>query len=52
MDNEIYEIAPDIPVADETQKADLNDTVSWVVRVIFRVGAGYLAKVILETLGF
>lgn len=40
------------PAPGESDISDLKDTVSWIVNVVLKVGAGYLAKVILDALGF
>lgn len=40
------------PTPGETNSTDLKDTVSWIVNVVLKVGAGYLAKVIIDALGF
>ena len=40
------------PARGENDGSELKDTVSWIVNVLLKVGAGYLAKVILEALGF
>lgn len=40
------------PASGETDGSELKDTVGWVVNVLLKVGAGYLAKVILDALGF
>jgi hypothetical protein len=52
MNKDINEIDPQIPAPDESQNSELKDTVSWVLNVVLKVGAGYLAKVILDALGF
>jgi hypothetical protein len=52
MNNETNEIDPQTPSQDEGQGNDLKDTVSWVLNVVLKVGAGYLAKVLLDALGF
>lgn len=36
----------------ETDGSDLKDTVGWIVNVLLKVGAGYLAKVIIDAIGF
>lgn len=46
------EIDPTIPAQDNGQNSELKDTVTWVLNVVLKVGAGYLAKVILDALGF
>lgn len=35
----------------ETPEPDIKETVSWILNVVLKVGAGYLAKVILDALG-
>ena len=40
------------PRPGETDSSDVKDTVGWVINVLLKVGAGYLAKVILDALGF
>jgi len=40
------------PAPGETDGTDFKDTVGWIVNVLLKVGAGYLAKVILDALGF
>lgn len=52
MNKEINEIDPQIPSPNEGQNSELKDTVSWVLNVVLKVGAGYLAKVIMDALGF
>ncbi len=41
-----------VPAPGEIDGSELKDTVSWIVNVVLKVGAGYLAKVILDALGF
>jgi len=49
--NQENQIDPNIPRPD--QNADeLKDTVSWILNVVLKVGAGYLAKMVLDALGF
>lgn len=38
------------PSPGEGQESNLQETVSWIVNVILKVGAGYLAKVIIDAL--
>ena len=38
------------PTPGESEGSDLQETVSWIVNVILKVGAGYLAKVIIDAL--
>lgn len=40
---------PNAPAPGETEGSELKDTVGWI---FLKVGAGYLAKVILDALGF
>lgn len=40
------------PAPGETDGSDLKDTVGWIVNVLLKVGAGYLAKVIIDALRF
>jgi hypothetical protein len=40
------------PTPGETEGSELKDTVGWIINVVLKVGAGYLAKVILDALGF
>ena len=40
------------PAPGEPDGSEIKDTVGWIVIVILKVGAGYLAKVILDALGF
>lgn len=40
------------PAPGETDGTELKDTIGWIVNVVLKVGAGYLAKVILDALGF
>ncbi len=40
------------PVQGNSEGSELKDTVGWIVNVLLKVGAGYLAKVILDALGF
>ncbi len=49
--NQENEIDPNVPSPGGTPN-ELRDTVSWVLNVVLKVGAGYLAKVILDALGF
>jgi hypothetical protein len=51
MNQEIQE-NQNTPAPGETDGSGLKDTVGWVVNVLLKVGAGYLAKVILDALGF
>lgn len=48
-ENENNSIAP---TPGEGQENEMKDTVSWIVNVLLKVGAGYLAKVIIDALGF
>ena len=50
MNQERNEIVPEMP--SESQNSQSKETVSWLVNVILKIGAGYLAKVILDALGF
>ncbi len=43
---------PIVPAPGETEDSELKDTVGWIINVVLKVGAGYLAKVILDALGF
>lgn len=52
MNKETNEIDNAIPTPDNGQNSELKDTLSWVLNVVLKVGAGYLAKVILDALGF
>lgn len=45
------QIHSNIPAPGESQENDLKDTVSWILNVVLKVGAGYLAKVILDAFG-
>ena len=38
--------------APETDGSELKETVSWIVNVVLKVAAGYLAKIIIDALGF
>lgn len=42
---------PNIPTPDGNPN-ELRDTISWVLNVVLKVAAGYLAKVILDALEF
>ncbi len=46
------QIDPNVPVPGDTEGEELKDTVGWIINVVLKVGAGYLAKVILDALGF
>lgn len=52
MNNESNQIDPQIPAPAGPQESELKDTVSWLLNVVLKVGAGYLAKVILDAIGF
>lgn len=43
---------PIVPVPGEAEGSELKNTVGWIINVVLKVGAGYLAKVILDALGF
>lgn len=49
--NQENQIDPNIPTPGENPD-ELKDTVGWILNVVLKVGAGYLAKVILDALGF
>jgi hypothetical protein len=36
------------PAAGQTNGSDVKDTVGWVINVLLKVGAGYLAKMIID----
>jgi len=38
------------PLPGENEGSELQDTVSWIINVVLKVGAGYLAKVIIDVL--
>ena len=46
------QIDPNVPAPGDTEGSELRDTVGWIINVVLKVGAGYLAKVILDALGF
>ena len=48
MNKDNSEIDPQAP---QDQESEFKDTVGWVLNVVLKVGAGYLAKVILDALG-
>jgi hypothetical protein len=50
--NTEYQIDPNVPAPGESEGSELKDTVGWIINVVLKVGAGYLAKVILDALGF
>jgi hypothetical protein len=52
MNKETNEIDPLNPTPGETQDQELKDTLGWVLNVVLKVGAGYLAKMIIDALGF
>ena len=41
-----------VPAEGENDGSEIKDTVGWIVNVLLKVAAGYLAKVILDALGF
>ncbi len=49
MNKEINDSVPEIPTE---PNHELKDTLGWVLNVVLKVGAGYLAKMILDALGF
>lgn len=49
--NQENQIDPHIPRPDQNSD-ELKDTVGWILNVVLKVGAGYLAKMILDALGF
>lgn len=49
MDQEIQ--FEEVPAQGENPD-ELENTVSWVLNVVFKVGAGYLVRAIMEALGF
>lgn len=46
------QIDPNIPLPGETEVPDLKTTVGWILQLALKFGAGYLAKVIMDALGF
>ena len=40
------------PTPGETDGSELKDTADWIVNVLLRIGAGSLARVIIDALGF
>lgn len=38
------------PALGENQGSELEETVGWIINVVLKVGAGYLAKVIIDAL--
>ncbi|HMN67486.1 MAG TPA: hypothetical protein PKC28_03010 [Bdellovibrionales bacterium] len=42
----------DSQVPGERDGSELKNTLSWIINVVLKVGAGYLAKVIIDALGF
>ncbi|MGE4130413.1 MAG: hypothetical protein AB7F86_02180 [Bdellovibrionales bacterium] len=49
--NQENQIDPKIPQPRQNPD-ELKDTVGWILNVVLKVGAGYLAKTILDALGF
>ncbi len=52
MNQEINDIDPQLPTPNESPNSELKDTVSWILNAVLKVGAGYLAKVLLDAFGF
>jgi hypothetical protein len=49
--NKENQIVPIVPAPGEAESTELKATVRWIIKVVLKVGVGYLTKVILEALG-